>query len=381
MGMKRLSLTKAGKGGGFYGADRVCAWRNWRAAEHGLVKHGPDGVTVIEEFPPQCMLGVDVYAERTEVDGDDFPQFVTQWYGIGQLPLARLGELGWPINRLQQSVLKGPGGQKQWEQRLRNPGGFQPLDGNNNSVSEGAFFGSETEDGFYKGSGWGVLKDELINLANASGEDLEDRLNAHGLAVLDGLVAKAGLKELPKSKTAIAKEKLTGEEKDARRILVPVEVDEWPWKASSGTGTAASAPVAAQPAPAKPKAAPKAVAAAPARPAGAAVPAPTPAPMPIEAPADGEPSAQDYEVADVVVAALTKLGGSSVAGAGGGLNVKVMGVLSASAKDYPLFQALGRPGLTTYMQRAQAVLPMEPFNGALWNYEPSTGKVELIKGE
>jgi hypothetical protein len=361
MTFKSLSFSKPGTGsGGFYGDGRVCVWRNWRVAEHGLVKHAPDRITVIEEYPPQCMIGVDLYAERSELDDDTFPEFQTQWYGVGQLPLARLAELGWPLQRLQKSIIDGPGGQKAWEQRMRNPGGFQPsLDGNA-PAAEGPFYGSDTDDGMYRGSGGWLLLEEIKNLAALAGDDIDDRLAAHGLRALEGLVAKAGTKEVPKSKSQQQKEQLTGESKDARKILVPVEVVTWPWQAD-GTQTGAAVNTAA---PAAAKSAAKAAApkGAPKQSAASTEPVAA-APQPG---ASAEPTDDDMVIAEGILKILEKTG-AIVAGPSG-LGMKMMQHFNGNKK------------LRDYMQRGNSAefLSSEVFNGVFWEFDAATKKVSPI---
>lgn len=366
MAFQSLSLTKPGKGsGGFYGDGRVCVWRNWRVAEHGLIKHGPDKITVIEEYPPQCMIGVDLYAERADFDDDQFPEFVTQWYGVGQLPLARLEQLGWPMQRLQQSIMSGPGGQKQWEQRLRNPGGFQPsLDGQS-PATEGPFYGSETEDGMYKGSGGWNLLEEIMNLAILSGDAIDDRIAAHGVAAFEGLVARAGTKELPKSKAQQQKEQLTNESKDARKILVPVEVVKWPWQVQQeapvvNVPTSAAKPKAAA---AKPKSGPTAV------PAPAPATQPTAAPTP-SAPSDGTPSDDDMTLAEAIIKILEK-NPAGLQRSPASLGMHIMRAFNGDKK------------LSTFMQKGNSAefLGNPAFNGVFWEFDAGANTVKPVASQ
>lgn len=363
----QVNMTEVGSGGGFYGDGRVCTWNNWRSEAHGLVKHGPDGVTVVEEYPPQCMVGVDLYADRTELDDEKFPEFVTQWYGVGQLPLAVLEALGWPLARLQTSILAGPGGQDQWKRRLQQPGGFQPsVDGRSPSTTPGAFFGADPPEKIYSGSGWAVLKGELENLANSGGEDILDRLSAHGLAALNGLRAVAGQKQMPKSKAVLKKEEaaakmgVKADVKEPRSIMVPVEIVKWPWKdapeAGASVGTAAAAPVPA-PVATKP-------AAAPAPAAGAA-----PAAAAAAAPATPTPATDDAKIAEAIIGILGKSPDGSI-------------IRSAQTLGVPFMQKFnGQKNIGALVKRAASddFLGGE-YNGLLWNFDQAvgTGKISLL---
>jgi len=354
------NLTQPGKGGGFYGDGRTCTWKNWRVEEHGLVSHQADGVTVKEEHPPQCMLGIDLYAERTELDDDKYPQFQTQWYGIGQLPLARLEALGWPLAKLQAYVLKGPGGQEQWKRRLQNPGGFQPSADCKTPSTSGSFFGSDPSEKVYEGSGYWQITAEVIGLGKNDGDAIEDRLMAHGVAALEGLVAVAGKKDMPKSKAAQKKEDqarqmgVQVEQKDTRQILVPVEIIKWPWQAEAkpGAGVPATAAQASAPAPG---------------PVGVPNQAPAPAAA-VPAPAGSVDPSLDKRIAAVIIGLLGKQGGQFKR-ASATLAVPVMKAFNADPKMHA----------ATHRSYSVEFLSGD-YNGLLWNFDPQTEIVKLPDG-
>ncbi len=360
-----MTQASAG-GGGFYGDGRTCTLKNWRVEEHGLVKHGPDGQTVIEEFPPQCMFGVDIYAERTELDDDKFPQFVTQWYGIGQLPLARLEALGWPLARLQASILKGAGGQDQWKRRLTNPGGWQPsADGRTPSTS-GPYFGCDPAEKVYDGSGWWQFISEVYGLGNATGEVVNDKVMAKGVSVLEGLVAVMGTKEMPKSKSALKKAEqakqmgIAVEQKDARRILIPVEIVKWPWQAE-GVAAGVPAPTPPQPLAAVPALAPVAAATQSAQ--APVVQSPAPAPT-------DDASSLDKRIAAVVITLLGKP--ANAAGIKVGSGSVGLPVMQAFNKDPQMSAATKRSVQPAFLGGA--------YNGLFWNYDAANQTIKLAEG-
>jgi len=361
-----INMTEFGSSGGFYGDGRVCTWNNWRAEAHSLVKHGPDGMTVVEEYPPQCMVGVDLYADRTPDDDDKFPQFVTQWYGVGQLPLAVMEAMGWPLARLQTSILAGPGGQDQWKRRLQQPGGFQPSPDGKVPGPSGPFFGSDPAEKIYPGSGYAVLKGELDNLANSGGEDLNDRVAAHGLAALNGLRAVAGQKQMPLSKAsqkkidAAAKLGVKADVKDPRSIMVPVQVEKWPWKAEAEPG-AQPAPQAQTQAPVAAQVVNKPVAVPNAAPAQVATPA--------AASAANATADLDKLLAAVVVGLVSKAPGNSFT------RSPAMGtaVLKSGKFSGPNLAAAARRIITDEFLGGE-------YNGLLWQFNQAANTVGLVDG-
>lgn len=276
--MQTANLLEFGTGGGgLYGQDRDVVLNNFRFVEHGFARMGPDKVTVVEQFAPQCMLAIDISVlDRVE----DEPEMMTQYYPVGSLPANRLMELGFA-----EKV------------NPKNPGGYLPSADGELPATEGPYIILDQKTDIWVNSAYAQLMEEFKQLGISEGAD---SLTAYGIKALNGTQVHLGTKALPKSAKAEAEEKLTQQVKAARTILVPTQILSYPWHAEQK-------PAAQTAAAAKPKAA------AAAKPKAAAQPAPAAATS--AAPATGGASAaevkaqikaggQDDKIAEYVVQAL-----------------------------------------------------------------------------
>jgi hypothetical protein len=230
-------------GGGLYGQDRDVTLNNWRALEHGFQTTDRNTKTVTAEYPPQCMVAVDIYADRLDTDPDDFPQFVTQYYPVGQLPLDRLRELGWD-SKMPPADL---------QRRIADAGGYLPSTDGETEAAEGGFITLRNKENIWQNSPYAQLFEELKQQGLL---EHAERVYARGLSALNGTRAHLGTKALPKSKKQQQDEKLTGQQKQERTILVPTQIYKWGWEtetASAPAATTAPATKAAKPAPAASK--------------------------------------------------------------------------------------------------------------------------------
>lgn len=274
--MQTANLLEFGTGGGgLYGQDRDVILNNFRFAEHGFAKLGPDKVTVIEQYAPQTMLGIDVSVlDRT----DDEPEMMTQWYPVGSLPAARLIELGFAD-----------------KVNPKNPGGYLPSADGETAAVEGPFVILDQKTDIWVNSAYAQLMEEFKQLGIAEGAD---SIAAYGIAALNGTKVHLGSKALPKGAKQEAEEKLTQQVKAARTILVPVQILSFPWQ-QAPAATSAAAPVAA-----KPKAAPKAKAPAAPAPVAAAPTAPAAPTGTADVKAAIKAGEQDDKITEYVVQAL-----------------------------------------------------------------------------
>lgn len=230
--MQGANLLEFGSGGGFIGDGKDVIFQDVKFAEHSFEKKDKASGAVLETYEPGCML---VTKFEIEDPDDDNSRFGDQILPVGNLPGSRLDELGFNWRRDR------PGG----------AAGYRPSADNENPAEEGGFLVLDGAKDIWAKSAYAQFMDEIIGLAKGAGvvEKLANLIASEGVSGLAGLRCKLGMKALPKSKAKAADP--TSKDK---HILVPTEINAWPWEAkkSAGKGTAAK--------PAAAKAAPKAAA-------------------------------------------------------------------------------------------------------------------------
>lgn len=236
-----LLIGVRGSGGGLIGQNHNVRLM-FQFVEHALEKKAEDKVTVTKRYPTATFCEAAIEVEDADVD----PQYKSgkQYFQVGRLPLWRTQQLNEPPDKNQ----------------VNYPGGFMPsLDGDKPATA-GPFVYVEAENGIWEGCEYMIFIGELTNLASAAGQldNLKAAVAKGGVFALNGLRCKLGTKAKPKGKNAKAEDR-------ERTVLVPVQINAWPWEA------AAVAPKVAAPAIAKPVA--------------AAAPVPTIAPPAIASPA------------------------------------------------------------------------------------------------
>lgn len=337
--MQTISLFDFGSGGGgIYGDSRDATLNNWRFIEHGFTKLSRDRSTVEKEYPPSCMLAVDIYADRTDEDSDDYPESATQYWPVGQLPLSRLIELGW-ASKLAPADM-------QWRQK--DPGGYRPSADGENGAESGGFVVADGKTEIRPGAPYSQLFGELKALLGNTpgGEQFRDRGQALGVAAFNGMRAHLSIKALPKSNRVLDLERLTGQQEQAKTIIVPVSILTLPWMGEPGQ------PAAAATKPAAKRAAKPAV-------AGPATPTAVFAPDSAMSDADIEAGKADDLVAGYVQQVIIDAGG------------KIKRELMPSK----LIAITAKEGSrrTPIMRRANNEAFLKEFAGTLWHYDAATG--------